>query len=478
MINGYRNKWIVGSGQWVALNHKCYTLHTNNYTLLCVSLIFIFHFSFFNSLYGQEVRYQSDSSCGCDILYVDGFETLRDGDLYGFRRYDGKVIVPPTYKYVSTFRNGYCQVWMDDTLAGLIDTSGREILPPHYDFVAPPSENRILFAKNNLYGYADLRGNIVVPPRFPQAGSFQEHRAPVAVVVDSAFLLCTFIDTFGNFLFEPIYENVMPFSGGVAPVRRYDRWGLIDTLGNEILTTRFEQLSTPDHGTFFAGDENGMVLYKVIKTSSHQDFKSQNLEVLKSRSLEVSPVTPPHYLPYTTVADGRIGVTRVTTGKQGFLDLDGREVIPCTYDEIGRFVQGRTMVRIDDRYGIIDTLGGIVLPIEYQNLVNSGEKYLYHDGLALVEKDSLLGFIDLDGKPVTERLFSRAYAFSDGLAAVCLDGRWGYIDTLGQPFLPFIFDLAAPFKYQRAEVWFNNQRYTIDTQGRCVKNCNGIISFR
>ena len=136
------------------------------------------------------------------------------------------------------------------------------------------------------------------------------------------------------------------------------------------------------------------------------------------------------------------------------------------------------MVRIDDRYGIIDTLGGIVLPIEYQNLVNSGEKYLYHDGLALVEKDSLLGFVDLDGNPVTERLFSRAYAFSDGLAAVCLDGRWGYIDTHGQPFLPFIFDLAAPFKYQRAEVWFNNQRYTIDTQGRCVKNCNGIVSFR
>lgn len=433
--------------------------HRHRPLLICASLILLA----LNTSLAQEVRYQSDTTCGCDILYVDGFETIRDSNRYGFRRYDGTVIVPPTFQNVATFQNGYCRVWMHDTLAGLIDTLGRQVVPCIYNLVGDPSENRILVAKNNRYGYTDLDGNLVIPLQFYNAGLFHQGRAPVAIVVDSFFLQCSFIDTLGNLLFPPIFENVMPFDDGIAPVRRYEKWGLIDTLGNEIVNTRYEILTIPEQGIFFAGDDNGLALFKL--SSNRSGFSTSQL-------------TPPVYMPYTTVSEGRIGVSRINNGLYGFLDLNGNEVVPCIYDEIGRFHLGRALVRKDTLYGIIDTLGRTILPLRYHLTTPKGEHYVYHDSLALVELNGLHGYADLNGNIVIPIQFKEAYHFTQGRASALLDGGWGYIDTHGFPFLPFIFDLASPFKHGRAEIFLQGNRYTIDLDGRCVKNCNGIKSFR
>lgn len=405
----------------------------------------------------QGTRYETDPSCGCDIFYVDGIQTTRDGDRYGFKRDDGTVIAPNIYLHVAQFENGYCRVWLEDTLCGLIDAEGEVVVPCLYDNVNHPSCGRVLVAKNGLYGFSDLHGNLVIPPTFPQANDFTENRAAVMVVIDSFFYQCTYIDTLGNTLFQPVYEAAFPFSSGYAPIKQYERWGLIDTLGREALPTVHEQITLPEQGILFAGDEYGMALFKCTPSG-------------------VKRMTAPVYFPVTSPADNRVGVTR--NGKQGFLDLDGHEVIPCIYDEIGAFHLGRTLVRNEDSYGIIDTLGNIVLPIEYSYKTSKGQKYVYYDSLALVEKDGLLGYVDLQGNIVIPLLFKEAYHFSQGLAPVLFDGGWGYINTQGDIYLPFIFDIASPFQWGRAEVYFQGRQHKIDLQGHCLSNCNGIISFR
>lgn len=419
------------------------------------------------NLRAQVITYESDTSCGCDIVFVDGIETTREGDLYGFRRSDGKVLFPPSFRYVDQFANGYCRVWVDDTsvslpagqepplLAGLVDSSGRIVVPCLYDAVDRPSSGRITVIKDGFIGYTDLNGNLVIPIQFRDASPFIQNRAAVGLIIDSFFLFYTFIDTLGNQLFPPVYQNARPFADGFAAVCRYDRWGIIDTLGNEVIPTVYERLSLPDHGTILAGDSSGMALF-----------------LLPDRS----PRTPFVYQPVTIVADGRIGVSR--NGKQGFLDLNGREVIPCIYDEIGLFRQGRAFVRIGDLCGIIDTLGDTILPLRFHNRSPKGDHYIYHDSLALVEQNGRLGYVDLQGNLAIPLYFDEAYHFSQGLAAVHKDGAWGYIDTHGDIFLPFIFDLATSFRHGRANVYFQGRQLSIDLNGRCTKNCNGIISFR
>lgn len=407
----------------------------------------------------QDIRYETDEQCGCDILYVDGIETTKETDSdgtvrYGFRREDGRVIVPNRYKYADTFHGAYCKVWLEDTLCGLIDTTGREILPCIYRAVQYPSENRIVIQYNNRLGYTDLSGNIVIPPQYYEATPFSEERAAVVLMIDEFTFRCTYIDTLGRQLFDPVFESALPYIDGYAPIRRYDRWGMIDRQGNEVLTTKYEYLSTADHGTFFAGDEFGMALF---------DYS-------------FLPLTPFHYKPSTLTFDNRIGVER--NGKYGFLDPSGREAIPCIYDETSPFRLGRAMVRIGEHYGIIDTAGNYILPLEYESRVNSRNKYTYHDSLALVEKNGRLGYVDLDGNLAIPMHFSDAFPFREGLAAVMFNNLWGYIDTRGDIYLPFIFNIASPFEYGRAEIIFDGQIRYIDRKGRCVKNCGNIVAFR
>lgn len=412
------------------------------------------------SVWAQETRYETDPTCGCDILYVDGIQTTRDGDRYGFRRDDGFVVAPNIYSHVDQFSGGYCRVWLEDTLCGLISASGEVIVPCIYDNINLPSCGRVLVTKNGLFGYTDLHGNPVIPLSYPQAALFSDNRAAVVVALDSFFYACTYIDTLGNTLFEPIYESALSFSNGYAPVKQYERWGLIDTLGREALPTVYEQITTIDHGIFFAGDGDGLAFFNLALSDNNK----------------IKPLTQPVYVPVTPPADNRVGVSR--NGKMGFLDLNGREVIPCTYDEVGTFKLGRALVRVGNHFGIIDTLGNIILPIEYSDNTSKGHKYVYYDSLALVERDGLLGYVDLQGHFVIPPRFKEAYHFSQSLAPVLFEGAWGYVNTRGEIYLPFIFDIASPFRWGRAEVFFQGRRHKIDLQGHCLTNCNGIISFR
>lgn len=403
--------------------------------------------------YAQNIEYTTDEECGCESVVVDGIETTQSGGLYGFRLLDGTVITPNKYKYVDRFNNGYCKVNIDDTHFGLIDRTGREVLPCIYDGINYPAGGRILAIKDNLIGYYDTTGALIIPHTYLRATDFSEGYAAVVVYYDSTYQ-CTYIDSMGIRPFNNMYTFALPFKDGYAEVQQDSLWGIIDKNGNYIMEPTYTMMSANGHGVFMAGSVDGLALF---------DYTMHRL-------------TDYIYHSPGQFSDGRIGVE--LNGKFGFLDTKGNEVVPCIYDETGIFKQGRTQVRIGNKYGIVDTLGRVILPIEYENTYRKGYKYMFYEGLAMVERDGLTGYVDLDGNLVIPIIYERAYQFSQGLAAVKHNGLWGYIDTLGNIYMPFIFDVATPYHWGRAEVMYNGHVSKVDLSGRCVKNCNGIIAWR
>ena len=64
----------------------------------------------------------------------------------------------------------------------------------------------------------------------------------------------------------------------------------------------------------------------------------------------------------------------------------------------------------------------------------------YSDGMILLEKDGLFGFMDYTGEWIAEPIYSYAEAFCEGLAVLkTKDGRYGMIDTAGNIVLPFAY---------------------------------------
>ena len=97
--------------------------------------------------------------------------------------------------------------------------------------------------------------------------------------------------------------------------------------------------------------------------------------------------------------------------------------IRSKYDSVGSFSEGLAEVELNDKWGFIDTMGNVVIPLKYDN---AG---FFSEGLAGVELDGKYGFVDTTGKEVVPLKYDSVNKFEDGLAKVELNGKWWFISN-------------------------------------------------
>jgi hypothetical protein len=89
-----------------------------------------------------------------------------------------------------------------------------------------------------------------------------------------------------------------------------------------------------------------------------------------------------------------------------------------------------------------------------------------------IKVEGKYGFIDTLGKIAIQPQYERAMQFSEGLAAAKLNGKYGYIDTLGNFVIEPIFQGSEHFKDGFAKVWVKEKQSTksgvIDRKGEWI----------
>ncbi len=98
-----------------------------------------------------------------------------------------------------------------------------------------------------------------------------------------------------------------------------------------------------------------------------------------------------------------------------------------------RFEQGSKEVNYDR--DIVIRLDGTEYPIPKDYTVVG-----YSNGVFLLEKHGLFGFMDYTGKWIADPIYTHAEPFNEGLAKVERDGIEGLIDTDGNFVIPMLFD--------------------------------------
>ena len=156
---------------------------------------------------------------------------------------------------------------------------------------------------------------------------------------------------------------------------------------------------------------------------------------------------------YSDIKPFSEGVAAVLNGRWGYIDENCNEIIPCIFDEAMSFVDGLTIVKIDDLAICIDKQGRIKqkaknfhFPIKYHN------RTFHEDLCAICFGKREWGFCDKSGKIVTTEKFSKVSDFRNGIAEVY--GRLGtcYINTDGV----FVDDVEGRKLFYQAEVINNS----------------------
>ncbi len=147
----------------------------------------------------------------------------------------------------------------------------------------------------------------------------------------------------------------------------------------------------------------------------------------------------------------------VVNGKYGYIDHQGRILIPPQFLWADGFSQGLGTVYVCGKYVSIDA-NGRMQPRRWAAAGNLSKK----------AQDGKIGFVDASGKFVVPPLFDGALPFSDGLAAVKSGEKWGFVDTNGRQTIPPRFKAAYYFQQGLGQAESDAGNVLIDRSGNVV----------
>lgn len=292
----------------------------------------------------------------------------------------------------------------------------------------------------------------VLPPQTEKAGPPR-----FAVTVNGR---CGFIDRDGSIVIKPVFEQVYPFTEGLAAVQQQGLWGFIDTEGRMVIEPRFIMVGmfSDDRALFrdkkFTDpwgyiDRSGKVVI-APQFDCAQDFKKGIAKVgfqtlaskLQSSIADVGITCSDRFI-------DRNGKFVPEPSPLHFASGDPKELIPFDKDNLS---------------GYLNAKGEIAIKPQFRSAA------AFSDGLACVSREGLLGYINTKGEWVISPQFEYANDFSEGLAGVSLGSAgWGFIDRTGKQVIPARFAwVSNGFRHGLAEVVVNGETGYINTQGDWV----------
>lgn len=152
------------------------------------------------------------------------------------------------------------------------------------------------------------------------------------------------------------------------------------------------------------------------------------------------------------------------SGKWGFINKSGKEVIAPVYRVVSDFENGFARVNQNGSWGCINKEGKIIIPIKYEALLNFSEGLAGAlDGFFIFTE---AGYLDMFGNTAIPFKYGVVGSFSGGLAPVSLSGKYGFIDRNGNEIIPFEYDDACAFHgYNIVPVKKNGKWGAIDSRG-------------
>ena len=189
------------------------------------------------------------------------------------------------------------------------------------------------------------------------------------------------------------------------------------------------------------------------------------------------------------ISSGLLPVMR--NGHVGYLNMQGREVIPVMYNATNDgqgwarpVSEGRIVVKQGGHYGVIDTANKTIVP--FSAAISDIDNY--KGGMARVRKNKAISWVDKNGNTkssetqntnVKSTTDSRVNNTPENIASIPVnrfttlqprqqDGKWGFIDDNNVTMITYSFDEVRPFSEGLAGVRINGEWGFISLGGELV----------
>lgn len=278
--------------------------------------------------------------------FYEGLSLVQNNSGYGFIDTSGKFKVPCIYEDGNVFTNGYACMKKDGKW-GMIDKTGKVILDFKYDEQFYYSEGLLGVKENNKCFYLDIFGKkkIVLKENIIDLDRFSNG---LAMVSDSN--KCGFIDKTGKLVIPLCYQRVTNFVKGRAVYmvsndskeRSVYKFGLLDKSGKKITNAVYDRIWIC-----------GIAAIKVVLHTFGDGLIGDNGEILA-----------PCIYEDISLSNNSSGICSAKlNGKWGYLNKQGKTIIPHKFDSGGEFSEGVAVVKYTGKWLIINTKGNTLAQI-------------------------------------------------------------------------------------------------------------------
>lgn len=126
-----------------------------------------------------------------------------------------------------------------------------------------------------------------------------------------------------------------------------------------------------------------------------------------------------------------------SNGKHGHIDINGKEIIPCMYDDGSYFSEGVVAECLNGKWGMVDYFNNTVIPFEYETIC------ICKNNLINAKKNGKYGLIDKSNKIVVDFQYDEIDCWNTRECLtypVRIGDKWGLIDRYNNIIENIIYD--------------------------------------
>lgn len=413
-----------------------------------------------------------------DVFFVGG--------MWGFINTEGKFVIPAKYYSATPFSNGTAIVGgvpeADPIIrTGLINTKGVFVIPMIYESIISKDDNRYrVITNDNLEGVLDNSGKVLIPIKYDYVDCDQDY---AIVKLDTLVGICRYDNT----LAVPIINELIHLEDNKKFYKVYTKG--IDRYYFHISGLKFdtkEEIDTKSFVVSVAGkygiidsDAPFIVPLKYDKierfifgkyTLAYQNGKAG---FISDEGVETVPCKYDYLSNFT----GGIALAKVDK-KLGFIDTLGNVRIPLIYDEMYVFKGNNKIdkVMLKGKLGLINAYEGkVLIPPAYDYIEPFSNDFVksYLGGIITSKKTlwgAKYGLIRMNGEElfppkynyIGQFMEDRALVIKDGITdsttGLFISGKYGFINKKGEEIIPFIYSDADAFSKGVATVTLNGAK--------------------
>lgn len=251
--------------------------------------------------------------------FSNGIAKVQVGDYQAYIDQFGSYMVAAGYPKIS-FYNDSLLVFTDEEseLEGIIRKNFHIVVPAQFDVIGQLSLDRALVVKDEMIGYLDGKGNIIIQPQF---------------------------DVFPNYLKRG------QFNSNLAVIKLKGKFGIIDKSGKIVIPATYSEI----------GDISSLIAFTKGKGWGYIDLSNK-------------VIIQPEFEFAESFKDGLAIVEKMTL--QGVINSKKEIVIPIEYTSVSKLTKDLFLVSNGSKFGVISEKGEILVPLSYQQIMLIDNEFL------------------------------------------------------------------------------------------------------